>query len=82
MAKENFSELSTEDLIKKKKTTTFVAGILIGALIMLLIITISKTINEGITPSLAVPIPLLPILIICYIRVRSMNKELENRKSN
>jgi hypothetical protein len=46
MAQENLHELSTEDLIKKKKTLSFATGILIGALTVLLIITILRAINK------------------------------------
>jgi hypothetical protein len=79
MAKENFSELSTEDLIKKKKTITLSTGVLAGALIGLFIITIFQTINDGVTPFLAVPFAFVPILIICYKQVSAINKELKSR---
>jgi hypothetical protein len=82
MAKQNLSELSTEDLIKKKKTLTFVTGILAGMLIVLLIITIFQTISEGFKPLIAVPFGLLPILILSYNQVSSMDKELKSRNSN
>ena len=80
MAKENFSELSTEDLIKKKKTMSFATGLLIGVLTVLFIINILQTINKGFTPQLIVPFALLPILIMSYRQVRSINKELKSRK--
>ena len=82
MAKENFSELSTEDLIKKKKTMTNTMGLLAGSLIVLFIITIFQTINKQFTPLLAVPFALLPVLIMCYSQVNAMNKDLKSRESN
>ena len=44
MAKENFSELSTEELIKKKKTMTFTIGLVVGVLTVMSIITNHKMI--------------------------------------
>ena len=82
MTKENFSELSTEDLIKKKKAMTFAMGLLIGALTLLFIITVYQTINKRGTALLAVPFALLPILIMCYGQVNSMSKELKSRESS
>ena len=82
MVKENFSELSTEDLSKKKKTMTFTIGLWVGALNGLIIITVFHTINKGFTPALVIPFALLPVFVISYSRVKSINKELKSRKSN
>ena len=83
MAKQNFSELSTEDLIKKQKTTSAMMGLLLGALtlIVLFIITRYEPINKGLTPLLTIPVALLPLLIICYRQLNSVNKELKSRES-
>ena len=80
--KDNFSNLTTEDLIKKKKSTTFSTGLLGGVLIALLVITIFQTMNKGATALLAIPFALLPILIKSYNQVKSMDKELKNRILN
>ena len=80
--KDNFSNLTTEDLIKKKKSTTFSTGLLGGVLIALLVITILQTMNKGATALLAIPFALLPILIKSYNQVKSMDKELKNRILN
>ena len=81
MAKENFSELSTEELIKKKKTMTFTIGLVVGILTILSIIISQNDI--GVTPLLIVVVLVnLPVLIWCNSQVNSMNKELKSRKSN
>ena len=80
--KGNFSNLTTEDLIKKKKSTTFSTGLLGGVLIALLVTTILETMNKGATALLAIPFALLPILIKSYSQVKSMDKELKNRNLN
>jgi hypothetical protein len=82
MAKENLSELSTEDLIKKKKSTTFSTGLLGGVLIALLVITILQTVNKGATALLAIPFALLPILIKSYNQVKAMDRELKSRNAS
>ena len=81
-SKDNFSNLTTEDLIKKKRSTTFSTGLLGGVLIALLVITILLTMNKGATALLAIPFALLPILIKSYNQVKSMDEELKNRNSN
>lgn len=77
--KDNFSDLTTEDLIKKKKSASFATGLLAGVLIFLFVTTIFQTINKGVTPLLAIPFALLPLLIMSYNQVSSMNKELKSR---
>jgi uncharacterized membrane protein len=82
LKKDNFRDMTTEDLIKKKKTTSFATGLLTGVLIFLFITTISQAINKGFTPLLVIPFALLPVMIMIYGQVRSINRELKNRKSN
>lgn len=82
LKKDNFSDMTTENLIKKKKSTSFATGLLAGVLIFLFVTTISQTINKGFTPLLVVPFASLPVLIIIYGQVRSINKELKSRRSN
>ncbi len=82
LKKDNFSDLTTEDLIKKKKSTSFATGLLAGALIGLFVFAGFQAINKGITPLLAIPFALIPILVMSYSQVSSMNKELKNRQSN
>ena len=82
MAKENFSELSTEDLVQKKNTVTFIMGLLVGGLSVLFILTIFQTISKGVTLLVAVPFALLPFYFMCNSQINSMDKELKSRKSN
>ena len=81
MAKENFSELTTEELIKKKKTTTMVTGILAGMLTVLLIMAVFLAIKQGATgiSLIAVALGLLPILFINYNGIKTINAELKSR---
>jgi len=81
MAKENFSELTTEELIKKKKTTTMVTGILAGMLTVLLIMATFLAIKQGATgiSLIAVALGLSPILFINYNSIKTINAELKSR---
>lgn len=80
--KDNFSNLTTEDLIKKKKSTTFSTGLLGGVLIALLVISILQTMKKGATALLAIPFALLPVLIESFNQIKSMDKELKKRNLN
>lgn len=81
MAKENFSELTTEELIKKKKTTTMVTGVLAGMLTVLLIMATLLAIEQGATgiSLIAVALGLSPILFINYNSIKTINEELKSR---
>ena len=78
MTKENFSDLTTEDLIKKKKNANFVTGMFVGALLMAIFLTI----KDGVSFLLIIPFAFLPFLYVNYNVVRNINKELKSRNSN
>lgn len=81
MKKEKYSELKTEDLLKKKKTLILVSSILLGMLITLLILSIFVTIKNGKFSALTViPFALSPIVFLNFFQVKLINKELESRK--
>jgi hypothetical protein len=82
MQNQDYNGLTTKDLIKKKNALSTIAGALTGALIVLLVISILTTIKKGFTPLVIVPLALLPILIINYNQISTINKELKNRQSN
>lgn len=81
MAKENFSELTTEELIKKKKTTTMATGVLAGMLTVLLIMATFLAIKQGATgiSLIAVALGLSPILFINYNSIKRIHAELKSR---
>jgi hypothetical protein len=81
IAKENFSELTTEELINKKKTTTMVTGVLAGMLTVLLILATLLAINQGLIgfSLMAVALSLSPILFINYNSIKTINAELKSR---
>ena len=84
MVKENLNELSTEDLIKKKKTGSLATGILAGVLIALLIVAINLTNKKGLIDFnlVAVALGLSPILFLNYKNIQKIDEELKSRNSN
>ena len=81
MKKENLSELTTDELIKRKKTTTMVTGLLAGMLSVLLIMAIFLAIKKGTTgiSLMVVALGLSPILIINFAAIKAINSELNSR---
>lgn len=55
MTKENLSNLTTEELIKKKKNANFVTGIFVGVFIGALVMAIFLTIKDGSSFLLIIP---------------------------
>lgn len=80
--KDKFANLTTIDLIKRRKDSYAIGGLLYGVLFLLFILITSQLINKEVTPFLGLPFALLPILIINHIRLNSINKELKSRGSN
>ncbi|MET3129721.1 putative membrane protein YhdT [Arcicella rosea] len=81
IAKEKFSDLSAEDLIKKEKATTMVTGVLAGLLTVLLIMATLLAITQGFIgiSLIAVALSLSPILFINYSSIKIINEELKSR---
>ena len=79
MAGKKLQELSDEKLLEQKKSITFLVGLLIGALLALLTITIYTSINQGFTPLIIIPFAMLPILFLSVNTLRGIKKEIQSR---
>ena len=81
IGKENFSNLTTESLIKKKKATTMVTGVLAGMLTVLLIMATLLAIKQGLigVSLIGVALALSPILFMNYNTIKQINEELKSR---
>lgn len=76
MKKDNYSEMSTEDLQKRLKTTTFVTGLLAGSLIVLLgLNAYLYFLKKDSTVNWITPFALSPILFIIW------NTSIKSKKS-
>lgn len=74
-------ELSTPDLLKRKKSTQFLTGLLGGSLLALLAIKLYSVFmkDEGIL-ALATPLALSPILVINISTLKAIKAELRARE--
>ncbi|AQX84852.1 redox-active disulfide protein 2 [Elizabethkingia bruuniana] len=81
MKNENFSDLSTEDLLKRQKTIKPLTILFIGTLVVLLVLSIFITIKKGFTALLVVPFALSPIAILNLNNLKSIQKEINSRKN-
>lgn len=82
MKSKNLQEKSTEDLLKRKKITQFVTGMLAGMLTVLVIMAVLLGYKKGFSmalPFFIIPLGLLPILIINFNDVKATQKELQIR---
>lgn len=80
MPKEDLQKVSTPDLQKKQKALIVLTTMLAGTLLVLIILAIIQTFSKGIFPLLAVPLALLPILILNFSTVGRIKKELKSRE--
>ncbi|KAB7725725.1 redox-active disulfide protein 2 [Rudanella paleaurantiibacter] len=79
---QKIQDLSDEALLKRKKTTVLVTGILAGMLVALLILAINLSIKENSSvglPLMIMPFALSPILFLCINDIRAVKKELQTR---
>ncbi len=80
MAQKKLTELSIEELNKRRKTTKFVTGLLLGMLAFLFILNVVNIVNgKQNWSALAVPFALLPISIINFNAIKEIDKELKSR---
>lgn len=81
MKKENYSEETTENLIKKRKVTVGASSALAGMLLVLLAVSIYITITIGFTALIAIPFALSPILALNFKQIKAIDEELNSRNT-
>lgn len=77
---DSFKNITTEDLIKAKRSASSSFGLLLVVLIFLFATTIFQTLNKVNNALIVISIALLTLLIKKYNIVRALNKELKSRK--
>ena len=81
MQNKNLSELSLQELQKRKKTSRLITGMLIGAICALFVLNLTTIILENKDwGGIAVPLALSPIAILNYKSLKEIEKELKLRK--
>ena len=73
------TELSTEQLIKNKRTTSIITGSRAAVLIILLGQSIYAWTTEGYPSAIAIAIALSPIVFVNLKKIKEIKKELEMR---
>jgi hypothetical protein len=81
MKKENYSEETTENLIKKRKIMVGASSALAGMLLVLFAITIYISAAKGFTALSIIPFALSPILVINFKQVKAIDEELKSRNT-
>jgi hypothetical protein len=77
----DLQELSVDQLLKQKKTTELVTGMLAGVLLVLVALNLYNVFNEKQSAtSLAVPLALSPIVFINLGRIKKLKEELRARQ--
>ncbi|WP_417429824.1 redox-active disulfide protein 2 [Halpernia sp.] len=82
MKDNKLANVSTEKLLKDKKTIKALSGMLAAILILLLLISLFITFTKGFTPLLVIPIALLPILNLNFKNLKEIDKELKQRENS
>ena len=80
MNQTSLSKLSTKELIKKHtaaKTLVWLLSIVLGGILLFFIYV---SVQDGITPLLAVPLALSAIIPLNIKNVNALKKELDSRK--
>ena len=73
------TELSTDELINKKRATDIITGFLATVLIILFGQSIHARATEGYPSAIAIPIALSPIVSINLKKIKEIKRELEIR---
>lgn len=82
MKKNNLSEKSSEDLVKTKQILSVITGMLAGALILIIVIALFQSNIKIMLPLMIIPLALSPIVIVNFIQIKSIAKELKSRNLN
>lgn len=80
MKKEDYSQLTTEELIKKEKTAktaTIMLAVVIG---LQFLVGLFLTYKQGFSVFTILPITFLPILIVNYSTIKKIREEINSRK--
>jgi Na+(H+)/acetate symporter ActP len=78
MNKENYSEMSDEELRKKLKTMNFAFGLMAGSLLTALVLNLFVN-KKGFWATIVPPLALTPLLMIIYNSIKAIKTEIKSR---
>lgn len=79
MSTKKYTQMSDEELLKSQKSIKTITALLAGMLLFLFSINIFLAFKKGFSTLNAVPIALLPIVIININTLKEIKKELNSR---
>ncbi len=79
MKQENFSALGTEELKQKYRIHSTLFMVFLGVYLLLVGMIVYQLLTDGMTALTAVPIALMPILIINRKKLKAMQTEIKSR---
>jgi len=74
-------EMATEELQKKLKTQKMMTGILLGLVFVMFVVTFLPTLAEQSIAQKILPFAFIPLLVVNFLSIKKMKKELELRQS-
>ena len=80
MKNTSLSEMSSDEIIKNKKTIGAATAALAGLLLFLLILSIYKWMTKDFTLQVVVPLALSPIVFLNIKKIKEMKRELQSRE--
>lgn len=81
MASQKFKEMTTEELLKSERMSKSAAYAFAVILFLLFVVNIYLVYKKGFSASQAVPIALLPLLILNFKTLKDIQNELKSREN-
>lgn len=79
MKKEDYSQLTIEELTKKEKTAKVATAILAAVIVLQFLVGLFLTFNQGFSIFTILPITFLPILIVNNSMIKKIREEINSR---
>jgi hypothetical protein len=79
MKKEDYSQLSIEELTKKEKTAKMATIALAAIIVLQFLVGLFLTFKQGFNVFTILPITFLPILIVNYMTIKKIREEINSR---
>jgi hypothetical protein len=80
MVQNNWTKLSIDELKQKEKVLKIVLSMFVGVLTVLIGVLVFTIIYKGMTPLLAVPFALLPLLLFSLKSLKDIRAEIQARQ--
>ncbi|HLP64886.1 redox-active disulfide protein 2 [Flavobacterium sp.] len=82
MKKEDYSQLTIEELTKKEKTAKTATVMLAVVIVLQFLVGLFLTFKQGFNVFTILPVTFLPILIVNYSIIKKIREEINSRDKN